>query len=369
MNFLQVTTERGVHNGKEKRNPILDILKALGVDPNTTPDELTLAEIGIESMFAIELQQELERKLKTNISVNHMKSINVGLFKQFANDNVESIQQFIKQLKNAQEHLANYKFLMPSDSFTKLNTVKVGRPIYFMPPLEITFSSYELFAQKFDRPVIGLNWTRDMNKFKTFKEVNQYFTDLLKKFEPKGDYDLVGYLDGAIVVAKQLIRGRFRKGVIIDVITEEEEKALTGTISNDMILGFFFNLLSCQLPESFVERIRRNIFKGNDTTDKIRRMVNEFKELVGRGVVAQDMEEILTIGLKRVQILWEYRLKKNSEFGNKLKERIGKKWTKKSGKLHVIKAFKFDKVDDVDEHANIVRDTYLLPDDKVNFYK
>ena len=61
-------------------------------------------------------------------------------------------------------------------------------------------------------PVIGLNWTRDVSKLETIKEINQYFTDLLKKLEPKGDYDLVGYFDGSVVVAKQVMKGRNRKG-------------------------------------------------------------------------------------------------------------------------------------------------------------
>ena len=43
---------------------ISELWKALGVDPETTPNHMTLGEIGLESMFAVELQQELERELQ-----------------------------------------------------------------------------------------------------------------------------------------------------------------------------------------------------------------------------------------------------------------------------------------------------------------
>ena len=108
------------------------------------------------------------------------------------------------------------------------------RPIYIMPPIEITFSTYEEFAKKFDRPVIGLNWTQDVIKCETIKEINQYFSDLLNKLEPKGDYDMIGTLDGAIFVAKQLMKGRLRKGVIVDII--HDERYILEKVSEDVAL-------------------------------------------------------------------------------------------------------------------------------------
>ena len=280
----------------------MEIFKSLGINRETTPDHLTLGEIGLESMFAIELQQELEREFKLKITKKQLKSINIGLLKQYCDDNVELTRSFILQLQNAREKLASYKFIMPSEPITKLNNVNKGKPIYFLPPMEITFSAYEEFVKKFDRPVIGFNWTRDVSKFVSMKEINQYFTNLLKKLEPKSDYDLVGCLDGAIVVAKQVMNGKLNKGIIIDMFGKEEGKVLEQSVSDDIILRFFFNFIAHELPESFATRISRNIFEGNDTTDRISRIVYEFKEFVGSSAVAQDMEEIITIGLRRVKI-------------------------------------------------------------------
>ena len=338
--------------------------KALGVDPEITPDHLTLGEIGLESMFAVELQQELEREYNMKININHIKTITVGLLKDYENGKTEYIGKYIDGMKRASEFLCSHQFTMPTKPYTKLNDVTEGRPIYFMPPFEITFSAYESFAKKFDRPVIGLNWTRDMNKLTTIKQINQYFTDLLKKLEPNGDYDLIGTLDGAIVVAKQLIKGSVRKGVIVDIINDD--RYILDKVSDDIALEFILNFLAGEAPSKFYDKLKRGIFSEAETCGKIKRLSEEIKDFGGRSFVGTDFEEIMTIAVKRATIIWEYRRNKKLKFGNKLKETLGKKWANKRGKLHIIKAFPFDKVDDIEVKANTSRDLYVLPDAKVN---
>ena len=353
-----------VQNGQSRHKRIIsELWAALGIDSETTPNNLTLGEIGLESMFAIELQQELEREYNMKFGINHIKTITVGLLKDYQKSDTGYIKQYLDEMKSNRQKLIVYNFTMPTEPYTKLNNVTKGRPIYLMPPFEITFSAYEKFAKKFDRPVIGLNWTRDVSKLETVKEINKYFEDLLKKLEPKGDYDLVGSLDGALLVAKQLMKGRLRKGVIIDVLNDE--KFLKEKVSEDSILEFYFSFLFSGFPDSLRDKMYRGIFYETQTSGKIKRLAEEMKDFVGRGLIAPDLEEILGLALKRATLLWEYRLKKKSKFGNKLKETIGKKWAKKSGKLHVIKAFLFNKVEDIKDKANTSREIYLLPDLKV----
>ena len=229
-----------------------------------------------------------------------------------------------------------------------------------MPPIETNFKTFEEFAKKFDRPVYGLNWTRDMNQFVTLKQINHHISDLLKKLEPKGDYDLVGYLDGATVVAKQLMKGRVRKGVIIDIITDD--RYLTDKVSEEVALEMVFDTLSSETPDTFREKLKRDIFAEKTTSGKIKKMVEEIKDFADRGLVAPDLEEIITVAMKRLVISWEYRVDKKNKMGAKMKEIISNKLAKMTGKLHVIKAFKFDKVDDVEAKTNLSRDVYLLPD-------
>ena len=355
--------EKSGHSGSRQMRLVSELWKALGVDPESTPNHLTLGEIGLESMFAVELQQELEREFNMKMSIKQIKSITVGLLKDYENGKTEQIKKFIGEMKRGREILCHYNFTIPVETHTKLNNVTTGRTIYFLPPIETNFSAFDEFAKKFDRPVIGLNWIKDMNQFGTINEINRYFTDLLKKLEPKGDYDLVGYLDGGMVVAKQLIKGKVKTGVIIDII--HDDRYLSDNVSEDVALEVVFSTLASEAPASFREKLKRDIFAEKTTSAKIKKMVEEIKDFADRGLIAPDLEEIITIAMKRALISWDYRVKKKSKLGNKLVETIGKKWAKIMGKLHVIKAFSFDNVEDVEEKVNSSRDAYLLPGTEV----
>ena len=159
---------------------VKELWKALGIDPETTPNHLTLGEIGLESMLAVELQQELEREYNVKISINNVKAITVGMIKDYEMGNLEHVKNYLDDLKKAKDMLFRYKFIIPTETYTKLNEVNSGKPIYFLPPIEITFSVYEELAKKFDRPVIAINWTKDMDKIETIKELTEYYSGTIE---------------------------------------------------------------------------------------------------------------------------------------------------------------------------------------------
>ena len=352
-------SEKSAQTGERKRRMVRELWKALGIDPETTPDHLTLGEIGLESMFAVELQQELEREFNVKIGLNHIKSIEVGMLKDYEAGKMEKIEGYLNELKTSREALLKYKFIIPTETHILLNSGKKGKPIYFLPPLEITYSGMDWFVSLFDRPVIGLNWTKDMREIKTQKEINDYFIKLLKKLEPNGNYDLLGYLDGAIVISKLLLKGQINKAVIVDVFSETNIK--DDTLTDDNLIEVTLSFLSKSLPPRFTEKTMRLLASEPDLNSKIKRLVQELKEFVGRGLIATDLEEIFHTTVKRSRIMFEYRTQKKKKFSTKLKETLQKKWAKKTGKLIIIKPISFVDVEDLDEEIEKSRDIYLLP--------
>ena len=356
--------KHSIETGSRGKKMIKELWNALGIDPETTPDHLTLGEIGLESMFAVELQQEMEREYKIKISLNHIKTIPIGMMKAYEAGDLEKTQKYLNEYTKGRGILCLYKFIIPDETHTQLNAVKSGKPIYFLPPIIITFSAYEEFAKKFNRPVIGLNWTQDMNKLETIKELSNYYSELLKKLEPNGKYDLVGYLDGALVISKLLLEGQVNKAVIIDIQSDKRFK--DEDLSDDFLLEFGFGFLSTELPEAFRDKVFRELNKESDFNAKVKRIVSEMKDFGGRALIATDLEEILHLIVKRARMAVKYRTEKKKKFSDKLKEIIGKKWAKKTGQLTVIKGFRFTDAEDIDEEMNGVRDVYLLPQQNVN---
>ncbi|CAG2109879.1 unnamed protein product, partial [Medioppia subpectinata] len=324
-----------------------------------TPNHLTLGEIGIESMFAVELQQELERDWNTKISLNQVKTITIGMLKDIEAGVMGQIKKHIDDIKRARLSILKLNFVMPTQTHTSLNTVAKGTPIYFMPPILVSFSAMEELAQRINRPVIGLNWTREVSALTTMKEVTAYYVNLLKTLEPKGKCDVLGYFDGAIICSKYLLKGMVGRAVIIDVIDDSHFR--DEYMTDEYILDFLLSFLSSELPDSFKQKILRDLKKEQGMNGKLKYMGNELGDFAGKSLVTTDMQEIFEIVINRIHMLSKYRMEKRKKLSNKWKTTIGKKWSKKTGKLVVIKPFQFELCEDVDETLERARDAYFLP--------
>ena len=68
------------------------VWRTLGIDPQSTPIDTTLADIGLESMFAVELQQEFSRELNTNFTLVQLKQITIGMLKEYEQGNLTPIK-------------------------------------------------------------------------------------------------------------------------------------------------------------------------------------------------------------------------------------------------------------------------------------
>ena len=123
--------------GSKESKIVGELWQALGIDPKTTPESLnirrdrngiyvcggTTAGIGKEIMII-------------KISLNDVKSINIRQMKEFECGRIEELKRFTEELRECRTKLSKIKFLIPNDAFTKLNNVKTGKPLYFLPPLE-----------------------------------------------------------------------------------------------------------------------------------------------------------------------------------------------------------------------------------------
>ncbi len=342
--------------GSPEARLIVQLWSALGVDPKTTPNHVTLGELGMESMFAVELQQGLEREYDIKLSLNDVKNITVKELKDFQSGNKEIMINLSKNMKLMRANLSKVKFIIPTETHCKLNAVQNGDPIYFLPPVEGIFSSLENLAKKINRPVIGLNWTQDMKNMNNLKEISNHYINILKKLSPNGNYDIVGHSFGALVLPKMLRKAPIGRAVIIDVLsncyTEEDinsEEYLFDSI--DKFIKTFF------LADSIRERISRDLKAIPDMNDKLKKLSSEMKEFGGKGLVDKDLDEILKNTLERGKMTVNYRLKSMKKL-KQLRKNIEKKYMRSIGKLFIIKPF-----DDLDESNLIERisECYLLP--------
>lgn len=50
---------------------------------SSLPDNLTLGDVGMESILAVEMQQRIEREYDVNLIVDEIKKITVGQIKEY----------------------------------------------------------------------------------------------------------------------------------------------------------------------------------------------------------------------------------------------------------------------------------------------
>jgi acyl carrier protein len=332
-----VRANRELLFGSTEDRLIGQLWSALGVDPKTTPNHLTLGELGMESMFAVELQQGLEREYEIKLSLNDVKNITVKQMKDFQSGNRDILKNMSKELKLMKAHLNKVKFLIPEETHTKLNSVTNGNPIYFLPPIEGIFSALENLVKKINRPVIGLNWTQEMKNMTDLKEISSYYTNLLKTLSPNGNYDIIGYSLGAVIVTKLLKKAPIGRAVIIDIFSNihfdedsNNEEFLLESL-NKFIQSIF-------LTETIRDRITRDLNAINDINDKLKKVSSEMREFGGKSLVDKDLDEILKNTIERAKMIINYRIKSMKKFKH-FKQNISKKFLQSKGKLFVIKPF------------------------------
>ncbi|XP_054161216.1 fatty acid synthase-like [Oppia nitens] len=348
-----VRAQRIAHEGTREYRIVGQIWSALGVDPDTTPDHLTLGEIGIESMFAIELQQGLEKDYDIKISLSDVKSITVKQMKDFQSGKVVDLKQFAADIRDARHRLNRKRFIIPSEPYTRLNTVTSGKPLYLLPPIEGIFSTFESLAKKIDRPVIGLNWTKDMDGMTSINEMATHFTQVLRQLSPtgSGDWDIIGHFYGALVASKMLRSSApIGRAVIIDILsnTRIDEELMA---SDENLFKIVSKFLFHDMPENVRQRISRDLDTVPDIGEKLTRLSTEIKDFGGKSLVSKDLDQILKNSFRRAKLFTDYRIKLSRKY-QRVRTNVGKKFYEKRGKLLVIKPFEDFGKDDSNSNNN-----------------
>ncbi|CAG2101282.1 unnamed protein product [Medioppia subpectinata] len=306
-----------MYMGDKKSSKLLisNLWRSLGIDPLVTPANTTLGEIGIESLFASELQQELEKCCDQTIQLNSIKHMSVGLLREFESGGDVPIKAYFNGLKRAQISLSKYRFVIPLETHVRLNGVSNGKPLYLMPTLEMGFALYDNLAQNLNRPVVGLNWTPEVNQLLTLNAVMKYFADLMARLEPNGGYDVLGSMDGAIICDRLLRKGLAEKAVMIDVLSKH--RFLEDHITDDMVLELILDCLSEDIPIDYKQKLLRDSCDQN-IEFRVKRIGTELREFAGKAMVSQDLDNIFETMVKRIRMLWTYRLNLKQKFGNDL---------------------------------------------------
>ena len=189
----------GDSSGAKKSDLVKTIANILGIKDHTTLNpSTTLAEMGMDSLMGVEVKQTLERDYDVMLSIQELRSLNVGHLKEI------SSQGGLGSGKGQCEAPLELKISiprlgLPQEMIIVLNDVTKGKPVFFLPPLEGVFNLFEVLAKQIKRPVIGLNWTLAFKDLTTIEEASAKYIETVKRLNADNDFDLIGYSFGSVL--------------------------------------------------------------------------------------------------------------------------------------------------------------------------
>ena len=202
--IVKVNTRK---SGSGSKGDILGtICHILGIkDPSSLDPNSTLNELGMDSLMAIEIKQGLERDYDILMSSQEIRNMRVRDLKEMGTLTKTKKSPSSASLGSSEQVTLQEIVTLSKGNFTQLNNVQTGKAIFVFPPIEGTFRSLLPLFKHVNRPVIGINWTEECDKMKSFKDLVAYFVHTLKQNYPDNQHDIIGYDFGSLLAIETSI--------------------------------------------------------------------------------------------------------------------------------------------------------------------
>ena len=189
----------------------------LGVsDPSSIPPGTTLHDLGMDSLMGVEIKQTLEREYESTMSMAELRSITIGQLLAISRAKGDS-QEVDKTTHPVQQVASDVDFSTPTEATRRLNDVKTGKVIFVLPPIEGSFTRLMCLAEKINRPVIGLNWTKQFESVRTVEEAAALYKQIIEGIESDAhDHDVLAYSFGTVIAFQLSLICPVRNLILLD---------------------------------------------------------------------------------------------------------------------------------------------------------
>lgn len=283
--------------GGGKGDLVRTVCHILGVkDPSALDPNTSLGDLGLDSLMAVEIRQGLERDFDIVLSTQEVRALKIKDIQVIGS---KTFQQK-KQRENNEVKIdeSKFSFELPAEMFIRLNSGEhTGRPIFLIPPIEGDFKTLAPIIGHIDRPIIGLNWTVELDGCESIPEVANKYIQFLRETYPDGQYDLVGYSYGSLIAFEiclqlQELLGEksVKKLLLLDgspsylkafTIEMKSQNNVTEEIEAhiEMLLGFA--AMVHPLESSVQNTLRNSLFKLPTTEDRTKAVADYISTVAG----------------------------------------------------------------------------------------
>ncbi|XP_015782525.1 fatty acid synthase isoform X2 [Tetranychus urticae] len=277
--------------GASKENLFRTVCHIIGVkDPGSLDPNVTLSELGLDSLMAVEIKQGLERDYDTILSTQEIRNLKVKEI-QDLEERISKIKVSTKESGDKSTGEAPLFNLKPPESLFYNIVECTGVPIFVFPPIEGDFNLLVPILNELDRPVLGINWTRDLDQFETLEQIGAYYSAKIREKAPNQmGFDFIGYSFGGLVafeVAIQLqqIMGKecIRQLILLDSAPDFLKAACSELVKRnqivsedeahlDMLISFVSSMFAFENVQSFRATLL-NLPSREERTKKINDLI------------------------------------------------------------------------------------------------
>nr|CAD7589404.1 unnamed protein product [Timema genevievae] len=189
------------------------VANILGIkDLKTVSAQLTLADLGMDSLMGAEIKQTLERNFDLVLSAQEIRTLTFGRLSELGNCGSEPVTTSTVIDSNGtatppaqdstQIQFENLPELMPSKVIVQIPSRAVpgtkSAPIFIVHPIEGVVSALHSLAAELPIPIWGLQCTKDA-PLTSIPDLAKYYIKHVKEVQPVGPYSVGGYSFGATV--------------------------------------------------------------------------------------------------------------------------------------------------------------------------
>ena len=188
---------------------ILGIKDVKTVNPNNS-----LADLGMDSLMGTEIKQTLERNYDIVLGPQEIRGLTFAKLKEFTSGSGESTEALASPTATAVPDNSPDALLfqcsgaeiVPKKSLVQLETRNAtGAPIFVVSAIEGVIGSLKSLANELERPVWGLQCTRDA-PLESIGEFAEFLVKQVREVQKQGPYSIVGYSFGALVAFEMALQ-------------------------------------------------------------------------------------------------------------------------------------------------------------------
>ncbi|KAH8037320.1 hypothetical protein HPB51_009875 [Rhipicephalus microplus] len=194
---------------KNKQDLLLSAAHILGIkDPSSLNPNISLGELGIDSLMSVELRQLLERDYDLTLSMQEIRQLTVSRLRDISEGRTEGftmppgdVTDPGRDKGNAVSVVVLQKLsaiVIPDRVIVELNGEEGQTPLFIVHPIEGHVGSLSELAACLRLRAVGVQWTPDVTTH-SIEKMAAVYVQRVREVQPEGPYHLAGYSFGGMV--------------------------------------------------------------------------------------------------------------------------------------------------------------------------